>query len=140
MGLLGAKSIVNKLGWVAAPTMLAAVGILDGSASSPPPSSLPGPHGPLPTSLQGTTSGRGGDPFTSGRGSQGCTSGPPRVFNLVSLGAALCTAPGPGADSEEGVSSTKGPKTLWKEPSGSLGLRGKESACKQNPGFVETQV
>ena len=54
MGLLGAKSIVNKLGWVAAPTMLAAVGILDGSPSSPPPSSLPGPHGPLPTSLQGT--------------------------------------------------------------------------------------
>lgn len=54
MGLLGAKSIVNKLGQVAAPTMLAAVGILDGSPSSLPPSSLPGPHGPLLTSLQGT--------------------------------------------------------------------------------------
>ena len=89
MGLLGAKSIVNKLGWVAAPTMLAAVGILDGSPSSPPPSSLPGPHGPLPTSLQGTKPQEGeGGPIHPQK-VPGCTSGPSSVFNRVSLGAAL---------------------------------------------------
>ena len=68
MGLLGAKSIVNKLGWVAASTMLAAVGILDGSPSSPPPSSLPGPHGPLPTSLQGTKPQEGGGTHSPAEG------------------------------------------------------------------------
>ena len=139
MGLLGAKSIVNKLGWVAASTMLAAVGILDGSPSSPPPSRLPGPHGPLPTSLQGTKPQEGGgDPFTRRR-SQAVPLDH-LVCSTVSHWVLHSTAPGPGTDSEEGGSSTKGPKTPWKEPSGFLGLRGEESACTQNPGFVETQV
>ena len=117
MGLLGAKSIVNKLGSVAAPTVLAAVGILDGSPSSPahleptwstwaPPNVLVGDR----------ASGRGGDTFTSRRRSQGCTSGPPCLTGCCSL---YC--PRPGADSEEGGSSTEGPKTQWKEPSGFLG-------------------
>ena len=90
MGLLGAKSIVNKLGWVAALTVLAAVGILDGSPSSPahleptwstwaPPNVLVGDR----------ASGRGGDTFTSRRS--------PRAVPLdhrVSLGAVVSTAPG----------------------------------------------
>ena len=133
MGLLGAKSIVNKLGSVAAPTVLAAVGILDGSPSSPAHLESTWSTWAPPNVLVGDrASGRGGDTFTSRRRSQGCTSGPPCLTGCCSL---YC--PRPGADSEEGGSSTEGPKTQWKEPSGFLRicLQTKPRFCG-NPGLI----
>ena len=115
MGPLGAKSIINQLGWVAVPAVLAAAGIVDWSLSFPRPHlvHMDPSHRPC-----------GGLSFREGWGlihgptegqwqsqSQGRASRLPSVFIRLSLGAALSAARGSGADGEEeGRSSTGGPK------------------------------
>lgn len=113
MGPLGAKSIINKLGWVAGPAVLAAVGIVDWSLSFPRPHlvHMDPSHRPC-----GELSFREGWRFIHGptKGqwqsqSQGRASRLSSVLIRLSLGAALALRSRDGPVWED-------PNALWKEP------------------------
>lgn len=113
MGPLGAKSIINKLGWVAVPAVLPAVGIVDWSLSFPRPHlvHMDPSHRPCGElsfregwrPIHGPTKGQWQSQ------SQGCASRLPSVLIRLSLGAVLSLRSRDGPVRED-------PNALWKEP------------------------
>lgn len=113
MGPLGVKSIINKLGWVAVPAVLPAVGIVDWSLSFPRPHlvHMDPSHRPCGElsfregwrPIHGPTKGQWQSQ------SQGCASRLPSALIRLSLGAALSLRSRDGPVRED-------PNALWKEP------------------------